>query len=290
MSNSNTFNQNKVSGKMKVLIYSGVIILILIFFQQVPAQTILKLATTTSTYETELLDTILPPFEKEHNLKVHILSVGSGKALKMGEDGDVDVVLVHSPSDEEFFVNKGFGVNHRSVMWNEFIIAGPKEDPANIKLVTKPNDAFLQIHKTKSTFISRGDNSGTHRKERSLWNSAGLNIHTIIEKWYLESGLGQAATLRIAEEKNGYVLSDKASFLTNKTIPHLEVLFEGGKEMFNPYSVIAVSPYQHQHVKYKEAMALIAWLTSPICQNMISRFQYMGKPLFHPNAAPIITR
>jgi tungstate transport system substrate-binding protein len=257
--------------------------------QQASTQTILKLATTTSTYETGLLDTILPPFEEEYNLNVHILSVGSGKALKMGEDGDVDVVLVHSPFDEQLFINRGFGVNHRSVMWNDFIIAGPKEDPAGIKTATNPSDAFSQIYKTKSTFISRGDNSGTHQKERNLWENVNISIDGSKEKWYLESGLGQAATLRIADEKNAYVLSDRASFLTNKTIVNIEILFEGNSAMYNPYSIIAVSPYKHKHVKYKEAMALVSWLTSPACQNLIARFTYKNKPLFQPNAAHIET-
>lgn len=249
---------------------------------QLNAGETLKLATTTSTYETGLLDHIFPPFEKKHDVKIHIISVGTGKAIKLGENGDVDIILVHARKAEDKFVNDGYGMNRRDVMYNDFLMLGPKDDPAGIKGLKDAAEALKRVHDKKQTFVSRGDDSGTHKKEKFLWSKTSL---TPKGKWYLEAGQGMAATLRMADEKNAYVMVDRATYLFNKDKLRLVQAVEGDKLLFNPYGVIAVNPYKHKHVKYELSMALIAWLTSPKCQDMIKAYRKMGQQLYHPNAA-----
>ncbi len=249
------------------------------------SQEILRLATTTSTYDTGLLDFIVPPFENKYNAKVHIIAVGTGKAIKLGENGDVDVILVHAKKAEEKFVSDGFGVNRRDVMYNDFIIVGPREDPAGIKGLKNPAEALTNIYRTKQIFLSRGDESGTHKKEKMLWSKTDLQPEDRKNSWYMISGQGQMATLRIADEKNGYVLIDRGTYLFNKKSIRLKIMVSGGKELLNPYSIITVSPYKHEHIKYELAMSLIAWLTSPKCQDMIANYKINGEILFHKNAA-----
>ncbi|MFC1496913.1 substrate-binding domain-containing protein [Verrucomicrobiota bacterium] len=245
------------------------------------AEEILKLATTTSTYETGLLDYIFPPFEKKHDVKIHIISVGTGKAIKLGENGDVDVILVHARKAEDKFVENGFGVNRRDVMYNDFIIMGPANDPARISGLNNAGEALRKIYKAKQLFVSRGDDSGTHKKERSLWSKMKMSPSGT---WYLEVGQGMSATLRMADEKNAYVMLDRATYLFNKDKIRLKKLVEGDKDLLNPYGIIAVSPYKYKHVKYELAMSLIAWMTSPECQKMIKEYKKAGSQLYHPNA------
>lgn len=244
------------------------------------AEDILRLATTTSTYETGLLDYIFAPFEKKYKVKVHIISVGTGKAIKLGENGDVDAILVHARQAEDKFVKEGFGVNRRDVMYNDFLILGPKDDLAEISIQDSIEGALKAILNSKCIFISRGDNSGTDKKEKHLWKESGLEPKG---KWYLETGQGMSATLLMADEKNAYVLVDRATYLANQNNLRLKKLFEGGKSLFNPYGVIAVSPYKHGHIKYELAMKLIAWLTTPKCQAMIERYKKNTKQLFYSN-------
>jgi len=241
----------------------------------------LRLATTTSTYETGLLDVILPPFEKKHHLTVHVISVGTGKAIRLGENGDVDLILVHARAAEDRFVNDGYGINRRDVMYNDFLILGPKADPAQVKGLADAALALKRVYDGKQVFVSRGDDSGTHKKERAIWERAGI---TPSGRWYLEAGQGMATTLRMADEKNAYVLVDRATYLFNMDQLRLIPLLEGDALLLNPYGVIAVSPYRHTHVKYELSMALIGWLTSPDCQDMIAKYTKMGQQLFHPNA------
>lgn len=243
---------------------------------------VLKLATTTSTYETGLLDHILPPFEKEHDCKVHVISVGTGKAIKIAENGDVDIVMVHAREAEERFLAQGHGVNRRDVMYNDFLILGPEHDPAGVRGLPAAAQALAKILETEQTFVSRGDDSGTHKKERLLWRKTGLEP---AGAWYLEAGQGMSATLRVADEKHAYVMLDRATYLANRDGIRLRKLVEGDADLFNPYGVIAVSPYRHAHVDYESAMALIAWLTSPECQEMIRQYERHGEQLYHPNAA-----
>lgn len=249
-------------------------------------ENILRLATTTSTYETGLLDVIFKPFEAKYNTKVHIISVGTGKAIKHGENGDVDIVLVHARELEDKFVADGYGVNRRDVMYNDFLIIGPAKDPAKIKGLS-PKEAMQRIAETKSLFVSRGDNSGTHVKELYLWKLNSLKPNKKDNSWYFEAGQGMNQTLKMADEKNAYVMIDRASFNFSEKTTRLKVMVEGGKELLNPYGVIAVSPYKYSHVNYELAMAMIWWLTSLECQKMIEDYKVGGKSLYFKNAVPL---
>ncbi|RKX36906.1 MAG: tungsten ABC transporter substrate-binding protein [Verrucomicrobia bacterium] len=242
----------------------------------------LRLATTTSTYETGLLDHILPAFEQAHDCKVHVISVGTGKAMQIARNGDVDIILVHARQAEDAFVAEGYGVNRRDVMYNDFVILGPAGDPAGIAGLRDAKLALKQILAAEQVFVSRGDDSGTHKKEEYLWAKAGL---LPAGAWYLEAGQGMAATLRMADEKNGYVMVDRATYLFNREKIRLKPMVEEAPDLFNPYGIIAVSPYRHGHVKYDMAMALIAWTTSPECQEKIRTYTLEGEPLYHPSAA-----
>jgi tungstate transport system substrate-binding protein len=263
---------------------------IFVSFQAFSARKRFILATTTSTYETGLLDHILEPFEEKFRIKIHIISVGTGKAIKLAENGDADVILVHDRVAEELFVNQGFGVNKRDVMYNDFIILGPENDPAEIKGLTEPVKAFTKIYNSEYIFISRGDNSGTHKKEKFIWSKTGNNPNSKVNTWYLETGQGQALTLQVADEKNGYIFIDRGTYLFHKQNIRLKVLVEGGEELLNFYSIIAVSPYIHKHVNFEMAMALITWMTSPECQKMIADYKINGEILFHQNATKDVTR
>lgn len=241
----------------------------------------LRLATTTSTYETGLLDYLLPPFEARHGVTVHAISVGTGKAMEIARAGDVDVILVHAREAEDRLVAQGYGVNRRDVMYNDFVILGPRSDPAGVRGLTDAAQALARAMAAAHPFVSRGDDSGTHKKERRLWASAE---RTPRGPWYLEAGQGMSATLRMADEKDAYVLVDRATYLHHRESLRLEIMVEGDPQLLNPYGVIAVSPYRHPHVQYELSMALIAWLTSPACQQLIDAFGNDEQQLFHPNA------
>lgn len=264
----------------------GIISIILIFSGTgivISAPVHIKLATTTSTENSGLLDVLLPPFEKKYNIKVDVIAVGTGAALKLAENGDVDVVLVHSRQAEDKLVEEGYGINRRDVMHNDFIIVGPDEDPAGIK---GQKDAVLSLIKivhspNKVFFISRGDNSGTHLKELELWKSAKIVPEG---NWYLEIGQGMEAALLVANEREGYILSDRGTYLATKDKIDLVILSEGDPRLYNPYGIIAVNPASHPHVKYIEAMQLIAWFTSCEGQKIIRDFKVNGEVLFYPDA------
>lgn len=244
----------------------------------------IRMATTTSTDNSGLLEVILPPFEKTHGVTVDVIAVGTGKAIKLGESGNVDLILVHAPAAEERFVTAGYGVNRRAVMHNDFVLLGPEEDPAKIKGVKDIKEAFAKIAKTGSLFISRGDDSGTHKKEKSIWKAAGVDPEG---SWYLESGQGMGTVLQMAHEKLAYTISDRGTFLAYRPKIDLIVISEGDSALYNPYGVIAVNPDRHSQVKYVRAMTLIGWLTSPECQKMIGEFKKGGEILFHPDAIPV---
>lgn len=243
----------------------------------------LRLATTTSTENTGLLAAVLPPFEKRHGVKVDVIAVGSGKAMKLGENGDVDVVLSHAPALEEAFVASGFGVNRRDVMYNDFIIVGPAADPASVRAATSPADAMKRIAAAQALFISRGDESGTHEKEKELWRAAGI---TPAGAWYVSAGLGMGQVLQMANEKAAYTLSDRGTYLTYASKGDLAILNQGDPALFNPYTIIAVNPARYPQVRYLDSIALIAWMTSPEGQALIGKFTVGGEPLFHPTAVP----
>jgi len=240
----------------------------------------LRLATTTSTENSGLLAYILPDFEKKYDLKVDVIAVGTGAALKLGEKGDADVVLCHAPDLETAFVNSGFGIDRKAVMKNDFIIIGPAKDPAKIKPAKDAVAAMTKIKESGALFVSRGDNSGTHQKEKALWAKVGAKP----DKNYLEAGQGMEQVLIMANEKKAYTLSDRGTYLAFADKIALKILFEHDPLLDNPYSVIAVNPQKNPNVKAKEAQLFIAWITSPEAQAKIKSFQMHGQVLFWPTA------
>lgn len=244
----------------------------------------LMLATTTSTDNTGLLDYLAKDFREDTGIELKWIATGTGKALKLGESCDVDVLLVHAKEAEEKFIDKGFGVKRVPVMYNDFILVGPEEDKAKVqgKSILQ---ALSNIAQSKALFFSRGDSSGTHKKELFLWRKSGLNPEKI--KGYRETGQGMLATLRIAGELKGYTLTDRGTYIkysaNYKNNPPLKILVEGDKDLFNQYSVIAVSPKLCPKAKYDLAKKFIEWLTSKETQEKIANFRLLGKQLFIPN-------
>jgi len=244
---------------------------------------VLKMATTTSTQDSGLLDYLLPKFKDDSGYRVDVIAVGTGQALEMGKAGDVDVLLVHSKAKEEEFVAGGYGTYRKDVMYNDFIIIGPASDPAGIKGSTDVLDAFKKIANTQSTFISRGDASGTHNKELSVWEKAGIKPEGA---WYVETGQGMGDTFRVANEKKAYTLIDRATFLANQKTYQLEIIVEGDKNLFNQYGVIPINPEKFPKVDNKGAEEFANWMISEKGQNLIGEFgkDIYGQALFVPNA------
>jgi tungstate transport system substrate-binding protein len=245
----------------------------------------LKLSSTTSTDNTGLLAYLLPKFEAKTGIKVDVIAVGTGKALKLAENGDVDVTLVHAPAMEIRFVEDGHGVNRREVMANYFVIVGPENDPAGVKSANSAEEAFKKVAESGSPFASRGDDSGTHTKERNIWKTV-LGSAPEGKSWYLESGKGMGETLTIADEKLGYTLSDSGSYLKYSDKVDLKMLFVKPSDLlYNPYGIMAVNPQRHSHVDYDGAMKLITFVTSPVGQKLIEEFtDKFGNKLFTPLA------
>jgi len=230
-----------------------------------------------------LLDVLLPAFTAKTGYTVQLVAVGSGQALKLGEQGNADVILLHSPTAEKDFVAKGFGIDRRLVMHNDFVIVGPASDPARIRDTT-PVDAFKKIFAARSIFVSRGDDSGTHVKELALWKNAALNPAG--KAWYLETGQGQGATLSIASEKGGYALTDRGTFLAYQTNVNLEILVQGDPFLLNVYHVITVNPAKLPNINLEGAKAFTEFITSDEGQKIIADFgvDKYGQPLFFPDA------
>ncbi len=248
-----------------------------------PENPILKMATTTSTENSGLLKELLPVFEKETGYNVQVIAVGTGKALKMGEDGDVDVVLVHARAAEDQFVEAGFGDARHDVMYNDFILLGPDADPAGVKTVKTAVEAFPKIAATQSVFISRGDDSGTHKKEQELWAAAGVKPEG---DWYREAGQGMGKVIQMAGELDGYTLADRGTWLASMDKSPLKIVLEGDKTLFNPYGIIAVSQARYADINHAGAQALIDWITSVHGQQLIGDFKINDQQLFTPNAQP----
>jgi len=258
-------------------IFYGLLFLIVIF-SGCSSKKGLKLATTTSLEASGLLDELLPIFEKKYKIKVKVLAVGTGNALKLAERGDVDVIWVHSPEQEEAFMKAGFGKERKNIMFNDFIIVGPKEDPAGIRNSKSGACALKKISQHKSLFVSRGDNSGTHLKELSLFRKAGVSPHG---RWYIETGQGMLETLLIANEKNAYCLVDRATFISNAHMVNLDILFEHDHSLINIYSVITTNPILHPHINYREAKLFIDFLSSSKGGKfIINKYKKNGKSLF----------
>jgi tungstate transport system substrate-binding protein len=244
-------------------------------------ETRIKLATTTSTDNSGLLAVLNPPFERLTGYRVDVIAVGTGKALALGENGDADVVLVHARSAEDRFIAAGYGVNRRDVMHNDFVILGPPSDPAGIRGSRTAGAALGRLARSQASFVSRGDDSGTHQKEKELWAQAGV---TPSGRWYKEAGQGMGAVLTMAGDLQAYTLADRGTYLSMKGKLDLAVLVEGDPVLFNPYGVMAVNPARHPHVNYMGAMAYIAWLTSVEGQRIIGGFIKDGEVLFQPDA------
>lgn len=245
----------------------------------------LILATTTSTQDSGLLDYLLPMFEQESGLKVEVIAVGTGQALKLGEDGNADVLLVHARAKEDEFMKAGHGSRREDVMYNDFVIVGPENDPAGIKGLTTAVEAFKKIAETKSPFISRGDQSGTHTKELGIWKKAAIEP---AGEWYISAGQGMGEVLTMAEEQQAYTLSDRATYLARtKTGLKLAVLMEGDKDLLNPYGVIAVNPDKSPDIQKDSAAKFIDWIISVPVQEKIAEFGKadFGQSLFVPSSA-----
>jgi tungstate transport system substrate-binding protein len=242
-------------------------------------------ASTTSTENSGLFGYILPIFEKKTGIKVKVVARGTGAAIEMGKRGDADVALVHAKEQELKAVEEGFFVNRHDIMYNDFVIIGPTDDPARIKGLKSASEAFQKIASGGISFVSRGDNSGTHTKELSIWKKAGIDIKG--QKWYLEVGQGMEKTQRIANEKRAYTLTDRGTWLATKDKDKLDMLIvlEGDPVLFNQYGVMAVNPEKHKHAKYKKAMEFVNWLISKEGQQAIGSFKDKnGNQLFIPNA------
>ncbi len=267
-----------------------------------PAQVRLRMSTTTSTDNSGLLNVLLPPFERECNCKVDVIAVGTGKALKLGEQGDVDVVLVHARALEDKFVASGFGVNRRDVMYNDFVVIGPTDDPADLRHAATAADAFRRIAANRSLFISRGDNSGTDQKEKEIWAATGIAPSG---SWYRSAGQGMGEVINMATELRGYTLADRGTYnafrhgktdlvilydgsraftRSGKPMPRLTVAqvtaLTGANGLFNPYGVIAVNPERFPYVHYDLAMKFIAYVTGLEGQRIIANYQVRGDPIF----------
>ena len=269
----------RVSPRSIFLILTGLTLLV----QASPlyADEALRLATTTSTENSGLLTYLLPKAQEKLGFKVHVIAVGSGKALKLGENGDVDLILSHAPELEEKFVAGGWGVDRRAVMYNDFILVGPDADPANVRQATNAADAFGRIALRQHPFISRGDESGTHQKEKFLWQSTGI---TPEGDWYISAGRGQGGTLLMANEKQAYTLSDRGTFLTFGQRTELSIVYQADPPLMNPYTMMVVNPARHPHVQYERAKALLDWFVSEEGQRLIGSFEVEGQVLFHPGA------
>ncbi|EKN68531.1 substrate-binding domain-containing protein [Schinkia azotoformans] len=241
------------------------------------------LATTTSTQDSGLLDVLVPMFEEQTGFMVKTIAVGTGKALEMGQNGEADVLLVHAPESEQPLVDSGVVTNYQLVMHNDFIVVGPKEDPAGIKGLTSTVEAFKKIAEDNSLFVSRGDDSGTHKKELGLWKNAEIEPSG---KWYQETGQGMGATLKVASEKDGYSLTDRATYLALKHELNLDIILEGEESLLNIYHVMQVNPEKFENINGDAAKAFVDFMVAPETQKVIGEFgvEEFGEPLFFPDA------
>ncbi len=247
------------------------------------ARTDLILATTTSTQDSGLLDQWVPMFEAENPYNVKVIAVGSGQSIEMGRNGECDVMLVHSPAAEEQLVADGFAINRKAVMHNDYLIVGPAADPAGVKSATSAVDAFTKIANTQSQFFSRGDDSGTHVKEKSIWTKAGI---TPAGAWYVSTGSGMGDVLRVTSEKQGYTLADRGTYLNLKDSLNLEILYQGDPTLYNPYHVMQVNPEKYPNVNVEGAQAFSDFVTGTEAQEFLNVYgvDRFGLPLFFPDA------
>jgi len=242
------------------------------------------LQSTTSTKNSGLYDYLLPKFTDDAGIDVRVVAVGTGQAIKNASNGDADVLIVHAKSREEKFVAEGYGLQRHEIMYNDFVIVGPKSDPASIGDSDKVVDALWNIANTKSVFVSRGDDSGTHIKELSLWSLADVDVAAHSGTWYREAGAGMGATLNTAVSMDGYTMTDRATWVSFGNKQHHKIVFEGDPPLNNQYSVIAVNPAKHPHVKIEMVNTFIDWLLSDHGQELIGEYRVENQQLFFPNA------
>ena len=269
----------------KIILWAVVSLFIFMGSSMAFAQTkTIILATTTSTQDSGLLDVLIPIFEKNTGYFVKTIAVGSGQAMAMGQKGEADVLLVHSPAAEKKFVAEGYGINRRLIMHNDFIIVGPPEDSAKIKGIKSASEAFKKMASSNALFLSRGDNSGTHSKEKAIWKAAGINPEG--EKWYQQTGLGMGQTLSVTAEKKGYTLADRGTYLALKKNLGLDILVEGDAILLNIYHVIEVNPAKWPKVNAAGGKAFADFMVSKETQDIIKTFgvDKFGSPLFFPDA------
>jgi tungstate transport system substrate-binding protein len=252
--------------------------------QSALAQPFITVASTTSTEQSGLFGHLLPMFEQRSGIEVRVVALGTGQALDLARRGDADVVFVHARSAEEEFVREGHGVQRLPVMYNDFVVVGPRSDPARIAGGSDTLDALRRIKAAGAAFVSRGDRSGTHIAEVNLWTAAGVDIEKEKGPWYRETGQGMGPALNTAASMNAYLLADRATWLAFKNRGELAILVEGDKRLLNQYGVILVSPEQHPHVKSVAGQAFIDWLVSPEGQAAIAAYKIEGEQLFFPNA------
>ncbi len=269
---------------MKKLLLPLAVLLLASNFSAAAERSVIRLATTTSTANSGLLDYLLPKFELVCACKVRVIAVGTGKALKLGEDGNVDVVLVHARESEDAFVAAGHGIDRRDVMYNDFVLIGPHNDPAHIAGEKDVIAAMKKIHARKARFVSRGDNSGTDLMEKSYWKAAGIAQSEIAKaKWYVSAGQGMGEVLMMAGEMRAYTLTDRATYASYRERIGLPVLVQGDARMFNPYGIIAVNPKKYPDINYPGARRLIEWMTAAEGQALIAGFKVGGEQLFVPS-------
>lgn len=265
---------------------AGLVLAIAMATPALAADTFITVASTTSTQNSGLFGYILPIFEKKTGIDVRVVAVGTGQAIKLAERGDADVLFVHHRPSEEKFVAEGYGVERFDVMYNDFVIVGPKDDPAGIAGMTDVGAALKKIAANKATFVSRGDDSGTNKKELELWEKTGIDPSEASGTWYRETGSGMGATLNTAAGMGAYTLSDRGTWISFKNKGDLGIVVEGDERLFNPYGVILVNPEKNPHVKAEAGQKFVDWLISPEGQKAIGDYRLHGKQLFHPDAQP----
>jgi tungstate transport system substrate-binding protein len=260
------------------------VLLALVVMPVVAAERFITVASTTSTENSGLFGFILPKFQQATGIEVRVVAVGTGQAIKNAERGDVDVLFVHHQPSEEQFVAQGFGVKRYDVMYNDYVLLGPQTDPAGIKDTQDIVAALSRIAATAAPFVSRGDDSGTHKLELSLWEAAGIDVKKASGSWYREAGSGMGATLNTASGLEAYTISDRGTWISFKNRGRLTLVVEGDPRLFNQYGVIPVNPAKHPHVKARDGQAFADWLISDQGQKAIADFQVEGQQLFFPNA------
>ncbi len=265
----------------KAIKWLGLLIFLMSMMANTWAANVLRISTTTSTENSGLLAVLHPVFEEKYNVTLEVIAVGTGKALKMGGQGDVDVVFVHAPAAELKYVESHDFIDRVAVMHNDFVLVGPNNDPAGLSSAKNIEEALRAIAQKKVSFISRGDDSGTHKKEKTLWESAGIQP---LGDWYIDVGQGMGAVLNIANEKQAYTLTDRGTQIAFAGKLDLKVAFEGDASLFNPYHVMAVNPAKHKQARYGWAKRYISFVTGPEGQEIIRGFRKGGQQLFHPDA------